>query len=197
MVRELLKKMPEVFYSVSVTTRSPRPGEKNGWDYYFISEEEFKKKKNADELIEWAQVHGYWYGTPRTFIDKNIHLGRVTLLDIDVQGGSQIKKMFPEAVLVFIAPPSLSILESRLRGRRQDDEATIQKRLRAALTELDQARAYDYLILNEQIPQALDQLRAIIVAERLRMHRSHISLPNESGNAIAHPAVGWEEKTKK
>ena len=173
---ELLKKMPELYYSVSVTTRPPRRGEKNGQDYYFISEKEFIERKNAGELIECAQVHGYWYGTPRDFLIKNLKFGHDILLDIDVQGGRQIKKLFPGAVLIFIAPPSMSILESRLRGRHQDDEAAIQKRLKAAQNEIEAASDYDYLILNEQVSQAVEQLRCIIVAERAKMSRSNLCI---------------------
>ena len=171
LIQELLKGMPEILYSVSMTTRPPRQGEKNGQDYFFVSENEFQIKREADELIEFAQVHGHWYGTPRKFIEDQLGLGHEILLDVDVQGGRKIKKIFSDSALIFIAPPSLAVLESRLRGRRQDDEITIQKRLRAAQSELEAAQDYDYLVLNEQFDQAVRQLQSVIVAERLKMHR--------------------------
>ena len=146
---ELLKKMPEIFYSVSVTTRPPRKGEKNGQDYYFVSESEFIQRRDAGELIECAQVHGFLYGTPRDFLVKNLKFGHDILLDIDVQGGRQIKKPFKDAVLIFIVPPTMLVLESRLRGRHQDDEAVILKRLQAARREISAAGDYDYVIAND------------------------------------------------
>lgn len=171
LVHEILKQIPEMHYSVSCTTRAPRAGEVNGRDYFFIGEKEFAKKKEAGEFIEWAFVHGYWYGTPRDTIEKSLNEGSDILLDIDVQGAQQIKKIFPECVLVFVAPPSLSVLEDRLRARKQDDEATIARRLANAKSELERAKEYDYLILNDQIAQAIEQLRCILMAEKLRSHR--------------------------
>ena len=173
---EILKLMPDICYSISYTTRPPRKGEKHGMDYYFISEEEFKRRKDAKELIESACVHGYWYGTPRDPLEQSLKRGSDILLDIDVQGGKQIKKMFPEAVLIFIVPPSLSVLESRLRGRRQDPEETIQRRLEAAQKEIQSSGNYDYVIVNEEITQAVDQLRGIILSERSRMGRNRPSV---------------------
>lgn len=172
LTRELLKEMPEVHYSVSVTTRLPRSGEKDGHDYHFIDDKEFHRIKENGELLEYAQVHGFWYGTPRAAIEQHLKAGRLILLDVDVQGGQSVRRIFPEAVLIFIAPPSLAVLETRLRGRKQDDEATIQKRLRGAIDEISKAQEYDYLVLNEEIPAALRQLKSIMVAERCRMGRS-------------------------
>lgn len=176
LARELRKRMPEIYYSVSLTTRPPRQGEKHGEDYFFITEKEFQMKRDANELIEYASVHGYWYGTPRLFIENNLKTGRTILLNIDVQGGRQIKKIYPDSVLIFIAPPSLSELESRLRGRRQDDEVAIRKRLNAAQSELEAVRDYDYLVLNEEIHRAVDQLRCIVLTERSRIGRMQFSL---------------------
>ena len=171
LAREILKQIPQLHFSVSVTTRSPREGEKEGRDYYFLSNQAFKEKKDSGQLVEYAEVHGHWYGTPKSSIEKHLREGKDILFDIDVQGGMQIKKIYPGAVLVFIAPPSIQILESRLRERRQDDEATIQRRLKAAVKEIDQSKNYDYLIVNEKVEQAVNQLRAIIQAEHLKMNR--------------------------
>lgn len=176
LVRGLQKMMPEVLYSISMTTRSPRKGEKEGEDYRYVTLEEFNQRRNAGGFIEYAEVHGYWYGTPKDFVEKCLRQGDTVLLDIDVQGGSQIKTLYPDAVLVFIAPPSIPALETRLRERGQDDEPTIQKRLENAKKEFGQTRAYDYLIVNEKISDALDQLRCIITTERLRMQRSEPTL---------------------
>ncbi len=183
MASGLLEKVPPLSYSVSVTTRSPRAGEKEGVDYYYVTEEEFKKKKDAGELLEYAFVHGFWYGTPRDFIEEKLHAGEDVLLDIDVQGGSQIKKNSPEAVLVFIIPPSMEALEQRLRRRQKDDETTIQRRLKRAKQEMEESSNYDYLILNDKIDQALDRLYSIYGAEKLRMGRARskiLAVLNES-----------------
>ncbi len=187
MASGLLERVPQLSYSVSVTTRSPRPGEKEGVDYYYIKEEEFKKKKDAGELLEYAYVHGYWYGTPRDFIEEKLDSGKDILLDIDVQGGRQIKKSAPDAALVFIVPPSLSALEARLRGRQKDDEETIQRRLKKARQEMEEASNYNYLILNDEVSKALDQLHSIYVAEKLRMARNHskvLDILNASGKEL-------------
>lgn len=170
-MREIGKAIPEIHYSISFTTRHPRREEVHGRDYFFVSEDEFKRRKDSGELIECATVHGSWYGTPRDIIEQNLKRGFDTLLDIDVQGGKQIKSLYPDAVLVFVVPPSMSILEARLRDRKQDDEATIRRRLAAAKEEMKQAPHYDYLIINDQISHAMEQMRCIIAAERLRTSR--------------------------
>lgn len=174
LIRELRKRHPEIFYSVSVTTRPARGKEKEGEDYHFATEAQFERKKNAGQLLEWAFVHGAWYGTPRTPIEKQLKSGGSVILDIDVQGGKKVKALFPEAVLVFIMPPSIKVLEERLRGRSQDNEATIQRRLRAARHEIAQAKTYDYLVLNDEIHHAVEKLENILKAERLRMQRSRL-----------------------
>ncbi len=170
--------MKEIQYSISLTTRAPRKGEKHGEDYFFVSEKEFKEKKDSDGLIESALVHGYWYGTPKDSLENHLKRGTDVLLDIDVQGGRQILKLFPEAVLIFIVPPSLEVLESRLRARRQDSEETIQRRLEAARREIQASGNYDYVIVNEKLPQAVDQLRCVILAERSRMARNRADVLN-------------------
>lgn len=172
LANELLKRIPGIYFSVSVTTRPPRKGEKHGKEYYFISEREFKQRRDSGDLIEYAQVHGYWYGTPRDSLEGNLSEGRDILLDIDVQGGRQIKRIFPDSVLIFIAPPSLFVLESRLRGRHQDDEEAIRQRLEGARKEIKAASDYDYLVINKEVSKATDQLTQIVYAERNRMNRN-------------------------
>jgi guanylate kinase len=178
---ELFKAMPEISYSVSVTTRPPRKGEKEGQDYIFITEDKFKKIQRSGELIESACVHGFWYGTPKTPIRDHLRLGRDMLLDIDVQGGKQIKKIFPDAVLVFIAPPSIKVLEQRLRSRNQDDAATIQRRLAGAIRELSEYCHYDYMIVNDEISRAVAQLKSIVDAERIKVFRKRVNAESIKG----------------
>jgi len=173
---ELLKRVDGIRYSVSITTRPPRPGEEDGREYVFVSEKDFTARRERGELIEWARVHGYWYGTPKEFLGRELAAGYDVLLDIDVQGGRQIKLTHPDAVLIFIAPPSLTVLEKRLRERRQDDEPSIQKRMQAVRDEIAAAADYDYLIVNHRVPEASEQLCAVVTAERCRMSRSRLPL---------------------
>lgn len=173
LIRELKKKISGLAYSVSVTTRPRRSAEKNGKDYHFVSEQQFLKQKKAGRFLECAKVHDHWYGTPKKFIRERLRKGEDILLDIDICGGKQIKKKFPHAILIFVLPPSFSVLEARLRRRKLDDEQTIRRRLLAARTELAAAKNYDYLIVNQKLTQAVEHLKSIIIAERLRM--SHLT----------------------
>lgn len=172
LIRELKKKISGLAYSVSVTTRPPRSSEKNGKDYYFVSEPHFLRQKKAGQFLECARVHDHWYGTPKKFILQTLSRKKDILLDIDIQGGKQIKKKFPQAILIFVLPPSFSVLERRLRRRNLDDEKTIRFRLRAAHAELSGAKDYDYLIVNQKLSQAVEHLKSIIISERLRMFRN-------------------------
>jgi guanylate kinase len=175
----LVDRQADVRLSVSCTTRAPRPMEVEGRDYFFVSESAFNAKIQAGELLEWAEVHGNYYGTPKAPIEAHRAAGKNVVMDIDTQGAQSVKNAFPDSVLVFIAPPSWKILETRLRGRNQDDEATIQRRLANARAEMEQAPRYDYLVLNENIADALDDLLAILRAERRRVARLHL------------PKTGW------
>lgn len=156
-------------YSVSLTTRAPRKGEVEGRDYFFVTDQEFFRRREAEDFIESAQVHGFWYGTPKRELETALAGGQDVVLDIDVQGGRQIKKLFPSAVMIFIAPPSMQELEQRLRNRSQDSETTIQKRLENARKEIAEARDYEYLILNREIGESVQKLQGIVWAERSRM----------------------------
>lgn len=175
----LVDRQADVRLSVSCTTRSPRPMEVEGRDYFFVSESAFKAKIQAGELLEWAEVHGNYYGTPKAPIEAHRAAGQNVVMDIDTQGAQSVKNAFPDSVLVFIAPPSWKTLETRLRGRNQDDEATIQRRLANARIEMEQAPRYDYLVLNENLADALGDLLAILRAERRRVARLHL------------PKTGW------
>src|SRR5581483_6322716 len=158
--------------------RPPRPGEIDGVDFHFVSETEFRARQARGEFAEWACVHGNLYGTLAGTLEEALGAGRDVLLDIDTQGASQLRRRYPEAVLIFIVAPSMAELEQRLRERRSDAEAEIARRLRRAREEVAMWRAYDYLVVNRDLKEATDQLTAIIVAERSRTSRLALRLPD-------------------
>jgi len=167
----LLKEFPKMEFSVSYTTRKPRPNEKDGVDYHFVTKEQFLKMVEEGDFLEWAEVYGNLYGTSKSQVLKALEEGKDVLLDIDPQGALQVKKNFPEAVLIFVLPPSLKELEKRLRKRGTDDEATIEKRLKVARKELQTALKYDYLVVNDELNLAFNALKSIIIAEKHRTER--------------------------
>lgn len=159
-------------FSISVTTRNPRPNEKNGEHYFFITEEEFIAHKNAGNLLEWAEVHGYYYGTLRKHVEDRLDQGNNILLDIDWQGVLQIKEQLADDfVTVFILPPSLEELEKRLQKRNENSKQDIALRLRNAQKELEQATYYDYVIVNDDLSTAYQALESIIIAEQHKAKR--------------------------
>ena len=170
--RKLISNFPSARYSVSLTTRAPRRGEVQGKDYFFVSKNEFKHKIKRDELAEWALVHGHYYGTPKDFLKKNLVRGKDVVLDIDVRGAMKLKKRYPQAVFIFLAPPSFSELERRIKGRKRNSEATIKKRLTNALWEMGRIGSYDYLVINDRLVDAFTQVKSIIVAEKSKVKRS-------------------------
>jgi guanylate kinase len=174
--REVRMRVGELAYSVSYTTRAPRPGEVAGSDFHFVSEDRFRELRDRGEFAEWAQVHGNYYATSAAAIDAALTIGRDVLLDIDAQGAAQLRTRYPEAVLVFIVAPSMADLEQRLRERRSDGEREIQRRLQRAREEISLWRQYDYLIVNRDVKDAVDQLDAIILAERCRTTRLTLTL---------------------
>lgn len=168
----LLERRPELYLSVSATTRPPRPSEKEGVDYFFMTEHDFQERVRGDGFLEWAQVHGHAYGTPRAPIEEALRAGRDVVLNIDTQGAAAIRKAFPgESVLAFLTPPSWNELEKRLRKRNQDSDAVIQRRLANAREELSHIKRFDYVILNDQIQDAVEDVLAILRAERRRLDR--------------------------
>ncbi len=169
--KRLLQSSPSFIFSVSFTTRPPRKNEIEGVDYYFVSREEFQKMVNARKFVEWAEVHGQLYGTSANLLNKAIEAEKDVVLEVDVEGGTQIKKNYPQAVLVFLLPPSWQELEKRLKNRRTEDYERVKERIKQAKKEIDYAPYYDYLIINNDINRALDDLTAIIRAERCRMNR--------------------------
>jgi len=170
LVDKLLREDTQLIESISTTTRTPRGDEKEGEAYFFVSEEEFEKLK-GDALIEWAVVHGHFYGTPKEFVSSRLDDGQDVVLNIDVQGGLAVKKCFPETAMVFILPPSFGELESRIRERATDDSGEIQKRLDKAREEITHAGSYDYLVINDDLDTAVEELVSIIRAERCRRTR--------------------------
>ena len=168
LVRALLETDPTLSLSVSYTTRQPRPGDVEGINYHFITEAEFILRKEQDDFLEWAHVHGNYYGTSRSWILEKMRTGKDVILEIDWQGARQIQTVVPHAIWVFILPPSIRVLEERLRHRGQDDEATIQKRIAAAHDELSHLSEANYLVITDLFQAALFELRQIISASRLR-----------------------------
>ncbi|HXF49526.1 MAG TPA: guanylate kinase [Verrucomicrobiae bacterium] len=167
LVKEILKKHPQFGFSTSVTTRPPRSGEKNGREYHFISEKEFLRLRKTGKLLEWAKIHGYYYGTPAAPL-KSKKNWKVVLLDVNRQGARAIKKVFPEAVLVFIFPPGWKALKTRLSGRGTESKAELRKRLIEAKREIAAARRYDYWIVNQTVTESVKRLEAILTAELSR-----------------------------
>ncbi|WP_141266226.1 guanylate kinase [Thermodesulfovibrio sp. Kuro-1] len=166
----LLKILPDLKMSISHTTRQPRPYEKNGVDYFFVDKKNFEKMIVNDEFIEWAEVYGNFYGTSKKVIFDLIKNGYDILLDIDTQGAKNIRKLYPDSVLIFILPPSLKELEKRLLLRNEDKDI-IDKRLSKASQEISQYKFYDYVVTNDSIERALNDLLCIIYAERLKTKR--------------------------
>ncbi len=161
--KKILSEFPDKFhYSVSATTRKKREGEVDGVDYRFVSIDEFKRMIDNDEFAEWAEVHGNYYGTPRSEIEDNISKGINVLLDIDVQGGMNIKKEYPEAVTIFIEPPSMKELERRLKVRGADDERTIKRRLENAKREMEYRSRYDHRVVNDNLDRAYSEIVGIL-----------------------------------
>ncbi|MEY3950986.1 MAG: hypothetical protein RJB21_745 [Pseudomonadota bacterium] len=168
LVNALLQKDPDIGLSVSFTTRAPRPGEVDGREYNFLTESEFLQRKEAGDFLEWANVHGNYYGTSKSWIESQMQNGKDVILEIDWQGARQVQKLIPEAIWIFILPPSIQTLEDRLRKRAQDDEATIQKRVAAAKDELTHVAEANYLVVNDHFEQALNDLNQVVLASRLR-----------------------------
>jgi guanylate kinase len=171
LVNALLAQDPAIRLSVSCTTRAPRPGETQGREYHFLSPDEFAARKARGEFLESAQVHGNWYGTSRQWIEQRLGEASDVLLEIDWQGAQQVKRQFPQAVGVFILPPSMHALQARLESRGQDSAPVIQGRLRAARSEMAHAPEFDFIIVNERFELALAELAAIVTACRLRAAR--------------------------
>jgi guanylate kinase len=180
LLKRVMADLPGLAFSVSHTTRLPRPGEEDGVDYHFVSREQFEEMREQGLFLEWAEVHGNLYGTSRPAVLAQLESGLDVVLDIDVQGAAILRNSAAiAAVSLFITPPSLQELERRLRGRGTDSEETILLRLKNARVEMQAALDYEYLIVNARLEQAIDTLRAIVIAERSRGHRLPTGQPIE------------------
>jgi guanylate kinase len=160
--RLLLKKIKNLKYSVSVTTRQKRKFEKDGKDYFFVTKDEFKKMVKNNYFIEWQKVHNNYYGTPKEFIEKNLNKGYNVLLDIDVKGGKTLKKIYPDGIFIFLVPPSWEELKRRLKSRGTEDEKELELRLKNAKKELKFKKYYDFVIVNDKIEETLKKIVEII-----------------------------------
>jgi len=171
LARRLVATTPGACFSISVTTRAPRGAERDGVDYFFVTESRFREMVRDDQFIEWAEVHGHFYGTPKAPVDRVRAEGGVLVFDIDVQGGEQVKARYPEAVTVLVLPPGYAELERRLRARGTDSDAVIERRLLAAQAEIRRGRTYDYCLVNDDLDHAFAELQAICIADRARGRR--------------------------
>ena len=171
LVHRLLASDPGLLFSISYTTRPPRPAETDGIDYNFISRKDFEERLGRGEFLEYAEVFGNYYGTHREEFDNAVHQRKDLVLDIDVQGARQLKVAIPEAISIFVLPPSREVLEQRLRSRSQDSEEVIQRRLRGAAEEVRNYSQYDYVLINREIEESAARLASIVKAERHRKAR--------------------------
>lgn len=182
---KFLTSYPGARYSISATTRRPRPGEQDGRNYYFYSREQFQALLQEGQLLEWAQVYDEYYGTPIAPIQEGLARGEVIVMDLDVQGALAVQRKLPEAVLVFLLPPSLAALKERMQRRGTECPQSVAKRLAAAKQEVASAKEYDYLIVNEEVSKAVSQLVSIVEAEKLRVLRQGLFLNTlEEGGTI-------------
>ena len=170
--KALVEKMEDVVFSVSSTTRPARDHEVDGVDYHFLSEVDFRAMIEADELVEWAEVHGHLYGTSRESLQAALEEGRFLILDVDVQGAMQMRERVQDVVLVFVLPPSADALVERLTGRGTEGEDNVARRIENARGELEQASQFDYIVVNENLDQAIDEVRCIVLAEGRRTDRA-------------------------
>lgn len=168
LIKALLENEPSIKLSVSHTTRAPRPGEINGEHYHFVDEATFIAELNAGDFLESAHVHGAYYGTSQSVVTATLNRGEDLILEIDWQGAAQVRQLYPQAISIFILPPSIEALEKRLNNRGQDSQAVIEKRLAAARNEMSHVGEFDYVTINDEFDVALEDLRAIVRASRLK-----------------------------
>jgi len=171
LVDRLVAARPACTFSISATTRPKRSNEQDGVQYEFVTREEFERRRSAGMFLEWAEVHGMLYATPTRFVDEGVRAGRIVVLDVDVQGGASVRRARPDAVSVFVYPPSIEALRKRLLQRSTDLPEVVERRLKNAPGELKQYREYDYLVVNDDLEQAVAQLVAIVDAECARVRR--------------------------
>lgn len=178
LVNMLAGRDPRVQLSISYTTRQPRPGEVNGQDYHFVNVPAFAAMRERGEFVEWAEVHGNFYGTACSGLERQMRSGRDLVLEIDWQGAQQVRRQFPRSVSVFILPPSIAELEQRLRARGQDSDDVIARRVAAALDEIKHVSEFDFVIINRDLAVALEDLMAAVRASRLQLHYQQARYPD-------------------
>jgi len=159
---EIMKRNPTLEFSVSATTRPKRSGEMEGKDYFFLTRNQFQNKVAAGEFVEWEEIYGNWYGTLKQEVDKALQKGLHLLFDVDVKGGLSIKRQYPAALLIFIRPPSVEVLQQRLRDRKTDDEETTARRMARVPMELELGNAFDHKVINDQLRRAIDEVHTIV-----------------------------------
>jgi guanylate kinase len=178
LIQRVLKKVPNLSYSVSFTTRAPRNGEVDGREYFFVTPEKFERMVAANEFLEWAHVHSKLYGTASQQVAREVSAGRDIILEVDVQGAASVRKLMPDSVSIFILPPSFEILKRRLQARGTDSPAELDLRLRNAPAELKDYSAFEYVIVNDDVDRAAEQMTAIVHAERARLSRQAARVRN-------------------
>ena len=186
LAHRLRAQFPEAKFSVSYTTRAPRGAEVNGRDYHFVDTNTFRDMVESNEFVEWAEVYGHFYGSARRMVDESYRPQGIAVFDIDVQGGTAIKRKYPDTVQIFILPPSLEHLERRLVQRGTDSDDVIRKRMLSARAEIERGiQSYDYLIINDQLDQAFEELKSIVIAERARRGRVDLTRMHLQGLEIS------------
>lgn len=181
----LLERRTDVEFSISATTRPPRPGETDGAQYHFVSSNRFQEMVRNDELLEWAEVHGEYYGTPKAKLADCLAAGHTLLLDIDVQGARRIRQNVSSAVLVFLLPPSAAHLLERLHRRGSEDAEAVQRRMRTALSELEAVHEFDYVVVNDELESTIDAVESILVAEKHSVRRQGSAVLEKSESLVA------------
>lgn len=171
-IEGLAKQDPNIIHSVSATTREPRKGEKDGKSYFFVTTDKFRSMIEKKELLEWDEYCGNFYGTPKKFILDSMEKGQDVILDITVAGAVDIKKEFPEAIMIFVLPPSLEELRKRIGNRGTEDEQSISKRMKSAYSEIRQVENYEYVLINDELGKAISEAGTIIAAERMKYKRN-------------------------
>lgn len=170
-VKELVAKH-DYKISISATTRSPRVGEEHGREYFFLTRDDFESMIKGNDLIEWAEYVGNYYGTPKTYVMEQLKAGHNVILEIEIQGALKVKEQFPDALLLFIVPPSATVLRDRLVGRGTEDMATVEKRMARAYEEAVYMNQYDYIVMNDQLDQCVEQVNSIVINEKCRTKRN-------------------------
>ncbi|WP_018132921.1 guanylate kinase [Effusibacillus pohliae] len=170
--KAMLPTMPDLGYSISCTTRQPREGEQEGVNYFFKTREQFEEMIRNDELLEWAEVYGNYYGTPLRYVEEELAAGRNVLLEIDIQGALQVKRKYPNGVFIFLIPPSLAELKKRILGRGTETEESFKLRFGSAAEEMKHIHEYDYVVVNDEVEKAVERIRCIIHAELCSVKRN-------------------------